>query len=483
MQPKPAQAGERRRDIRSRFGVPAIIVMSLMIGTCSSMPGTFEQIRLLGVLKVATRNSPTAYYQGASGPEGPEFELAASFARRLGVELQLRVAPSGTAALEHVLRNRAHIAAAGIIASEPRRKTLLFGPVYQRIDQHIVYRVQDPLPESPYDLIGKRIVVIRNSTHAASLARLAIDLPQLHWTEVDDADQQELFARVALGIADLTIADSTEFTLGRRFFPELRPAFKLAESEGIAWALAPRSTDLLALVERHFAELKASGRLAGILTRHDLSLSRIPRVDAASFVSAVRERLPLYRPWFEEASAETGIDWRLLAAVGYQESRWDESAVSPTGVRGLMMLTAETAIRVDVSDRTDARDSILGGARYLALVKRTIPDRIKEPDRTWLTLAAYNIGYGHLEDARILAQSAGRDPDSWAAVREKLPLLAQERWFVNSRRGYARGWEPVGFVRNVQTYLEILEWMTGGADLTVTLSVTDDAGTAGSTAN
>ncbi len=465
MQSKPAQPGGRPRDIRSRFGVPAIIVMSLIIGTCSRMPGTYEQIRLLGTLKVATRNSPMAYYEGVSGPEGPEYELAAGFARRLGVDLELRLAASGAAALEEVLRNRAHVAAAGIIASELRQEQALFGPVYQRIDQHIVYRIQDRLPEAPGDLIGKRILVIRNSTHAASMARLARDLPELRWTEVDDADQLDLFAQVASGAADVTVADSTEFTLGRHFHPELRPAFKLAESEAIAWALAPRSTDLLAQVERHFAELKAIGRLAEILARHERSLNRFRRVDAAAFVSAVRERLPLYRPWFEEASAETGIDWRLLAAIGYQESRWDETAVSPTGVRGLMMLTAQTARRVNVTDRAAPRDSILGGARYLTLIKDTIPDRIPEPDRTWLTLAAYNTGYGHLEDARVLAERQGRDPDTWDAVRQTLPLLAQERWFTQTRRGYARGWEPVGFVRNVQTYLEILEWMTGGPGL------------------
>jgi membrane-bound lytic murein transglycosylase F len=460
MQPKPAQTGGRRRDIRSRFGVPAIIVMSLMIGTCSHMPGTYEQIRLLGVLKVATRNSPLAYYEGASGKEGPEYELAAAFARRLGVALDLKVASSDSAALDDVLRNRVHIAAAGIVVSKRRKERPLYGPVYLHIDQHIVYRVQDPLPATPRDLIGKRIVVIANSTHSASLARLARRLPQLRWTAVDDADQLELFARVASGAADVTIADSTEFTLGRRFYPELRPAFKLAESEAIAWALAPRSTDLLPLVERHFAELKAIGQLDQILTRHELSLSRFRRVDAPAFVSAVRERLPQYQRWFEEAGEETGIDWRILAAIGYQESRWDESAVSPTGVRGLMMLTAETAQRVNVSDRTDPHSSILGGARYIALMKKTIPERIREPDRTWLTLAAYNIGYGHLEDARVLAQSAGHDPDDWDAVKETLPLLAQEPWFTRTQRGYARGWEPVGFVRNVQTYLQILEWMS-----------------------
>ncbi len=463
MHSEPAQAATSRRDIRSRFGVPAIIVLSLMIGTCSRMPGTFEQIRLLGVVKVITRNSPLAYYEGAAGPEGPEYELALGFARRFGVRLELRFAETSGAALEAVLRNRAHVAAAAVIVTESRTEQALFGPVYQRIDQHIVYRLQDPLPKSPADLIGRRIVVVRNSNHAASLTRLAKDFPALRWTEVDDQDQFDLLAQVANGAADFTVADSAEFSLGRHFHPELRPAFKLTEAEAIAWALAPRSTDLLPQVERYFAELESIGRLDEILERQQRSLVRFDRVDAASFVGGVRERLPGYQTWFQEAAAATGFDWRLLAAIGYQESRWDESAVSPTGVRGLMMLTAETAQRVGVKDRNDPRDSILGGAKYLLLIKQTIPERIAEPDRTWFTLAAYNVGFGHLEDARVLTQSRGKDPDSWEAVRETLPLLAQERWFTRTRRGYARGWEPVGFVRNVQTYAELLRWMIADA--------------------
>jgi membrane-bound lytic murein transglycosylase F len=460
MQPEPAQAAARRNPIRSRIGVPAIILLSLVIGTCSRMPGTFEQIRQQGFVMVVTRNSPLAYYEGAAGPEGPEFELASGFARRLGVRLEILIAPTGAAALDAVRRNRAQIAAAGIIATKFQRSQALFGPVFQRIDQYVVYRVSDPLPRSAADLVGRRIVVTRRSTHALGLRRLAKAFPALRWIEVDDKDALDLLAMVANGEADMTVADSTEFSLGRHFHPDLRPAFKLAESKAIAWALAPRSTDLLSQVEHYFAEIEAIGKLADILERHRRSLVRFDRVDAANFVSGVRERLPRYRPWFEEAAAETGIDWRLLAAIGYQESRWDETATSPTGVRGLMMLTAETAERVGVRNRDDPRDSILGGARYLHLIRKTIPARIEDPDRTWLALAAYNVGFGHLEDARVLAQRRGKSPDAWPDVRDTLPLLAQERWFTRTKRGYARGWEPVGFVRNVQTYAELLRWMS-----------------------
>lgn len=458
MDPEAAPGTLARPRPRSAIFLAGVVLTALMLGTCSRMPGVLEQVQELGVLRVVTRNSPLAYYEGAAGPEGPEYELAQGFAAQLGVRLEISVAKSAAAALAAVARNRAHVAAAGLVVREDAGR-VRFGPVFQRIDQYVVYRVGDRLPKTPADLAGRRVVVLRNSTHAVALARIAATVPGLRWSEVRKGDALDLLAKVESGEADVTIADSTEFSLGRHFHPDLRPAFKLAESEAVAWALSPHGGDLLPRVERYFSEISADGRLAGILERNRRSLVRYDRVDAANFVAGVRERLPRYQAWFQEAAAESGIDWRLLAAIGYQESRWDETAVSPTGVQGLMMLTAETAHRVRIADRGDPRESILGGARYYRLVERTIPERIPEPDRTWLTLAAYNVGYGHLEDARILTQRRGLDPDSWPDVRENLPLLAQERYFETLKRGYARGWEPVGFVRNVQTYAELLRWM------------------------
>lgn len=432
------------------------------------MPGALEQILAQGAIRVATRNSPLAYYEGAAGPEGPEYELARAFAGYLGVRLELRTAATVPAALATVARNRAQVAAAGIVLGGVQPGRLHFGPVFQRIDQYVVYRVQDRLPQSPADLANRRIIVQRKSAHAAALEQLAPQVPGLTWSEVRAGDALDVLARVARGDADLTIADSIEFSLARHFFPDLRPAFRIAEAEAVAWAITPHGRDLLPALEGFFATIEADGRLADILERNRRALVRFDRVDAASFVAGVRERLPRYQAWFQEAEAETGIDWRLLAAIGYQESRWDAAAVSPTGVQGLMMLTAETARRVGIADRNDPRQSILGGARYLGIIGTTIPERIPDPDRTWMTLAAYNVGYGHLEDARILTQRRGQDPDRWPDVRENLPLLAQERHYTTLKRGYARGWEPVGFVRNVQTYAELLRWMADDAPLPAT---------------
>jgi membrane-bound lytic murein transglycosylase F len=175
----------------------------------------------------------------------------------------------------------------------------------------------------------------------------------------------------------------------------------------------------------------------------------------------MQSRLPLYREWFEEAATESSEDWRLLAAIGYQESKWNPAASSPTGAKGLMQLTRMSALETKIGDPGDPRQSILGGARYFRQVYEKVPNHIPEPDRTWFALASYNIGYGHVEDARVLAQKAGKDPDSWRDVREFLPLLAEEYWYTQTENGYARGWEPVRYVDNVRGYRDILEFIWG----------------------
>jgi membrane-bound lytic murein transglycosylase F len=201
--------------------------------------------------------------------------------------------------------------------------------------------------------------------------------------------------------------------------------------------------------------------LASILGTYYGDVDRFDYIQARVFIDDIESRLPQYRQWFREAADQIGVDWRLLAAVGYQESHWVPTATSPTGVRGLMMLTEDTARALGVTDRLDPREAIFGGAQYFLLVRNQIPARIPEPDRTWMTLAAYNVGLGHLEDARILTQMHGRNPDSWNDVRDHLPLLTQTKWYTQVKRGYARGWEPVRFVENIRSYMDILDWVAG----------------------
>jgi membrane-bound lytic murein transglycosylase F len=180
-------------------------------------------------------------------------------------------------------------------------------------------------------------------------------------------------------------------------------------------------------------------------------------MDAAAFISGINTVLPHFRRMFEEAATITGEDWRLLAALAYQESQWNPLATSYTNVRGMMMLTGDTADQMNVSNRLDARESILAGARYLQQLKEQLPDRIPEPDRTWMALAAYNQGSSHLEDARILTSRAGKNPDSWADVKKWMPMLGQPKYYKTLKHGYARGGEAVILVESVRSYYGILQ--------------------------
>ena len=281
--------------------------------------------------------------------------------------------------------------------------------------------------------------------------------------ENSSTDSQALLDGVADGTIDYAIADSTEFALAHDVHPDLRIAFDFPGIRSVAWAASTRDPEFLRDMNTYFGQLNRSGELAAIVKRYYGRSEDVEFAGDPGFMRHLQSRLPLYKKWFEEAAEQSSQDWRLLAAIGYQESKWNPSAASPTGAKGLMQLTLDSASALKIANPSDPRQSIFGGARYFRQVYEKIPMHVPEPDRTWFALAAYNIGYGHLEDARVLAQKAGRDPDSWQDVREFLPLLEQEYWYTQTENGYARGWEPVRYVENVRSYRDLLEWVWGGS--------------------
>jgi len=257
------------------------------------------------------------------------------------------------------------------------------------------------------------------------------------------------------------IADSNELSVNRHFYPELKPAFDISPPEPLAWAF-PHSEDdsLFNAASTFFEKIREDGTLERLIDRYYGHIGKFDYVGTRRYLAHIEQRLPQYKDLFIEAANEIGMDWRLLAAVGYQESHWDPDAVSPTGVRGIMMLTKAAAKDLGIKDRDDPEQSIRGGAHYMARMLQRIPERVPEPDRTWLALAAYNVGHGHLEDARILTQKNKGNFDRWLDVKESLPLLSKKKWFQQTRYGYARGREPVRYVDNIRTYYDILVWLT-----------------------
>jgi len=353
------------------------------------------------------------------------------------------------------------MAAAGLSVTESRKQRVQFSIPYHEVTQHLIYRLGTGKPRSVEELTDGRIAVMAGSSHVETLASLQRDVPALDWTEESNVEVADLLMSVAADEIDYTVADSTDFNIIRNYHPELRVALDLEMADPIAWAFpADADTSLVEAANRYLRRTDNGGRLARILERYYGHTDKFDYVGTRAFMRHYERRLPRYRDMFEEAANENGIDWRLLAAMGYQESHWRPGAVSPTGVRGIMMLTEATADYLGIEDRVDPESSISGGARFLRRLKRRLPDSIREPDRTWMSLAAYNVGYGHLMDARRIVEIQGGNPDAWIDVSETLPLLAQRKWYSRLMYGYARGWEPVLYVENVRTYLDILRWLT-----------------------
>ncbi len=421
-----------------------------------------QTIQNQGKLVVLTLNGASTYYLDANGANGFEYHLAEMFAQHLDVDLEIRTVDNFADLYQELLFNSGDIAAAGLSELDANIPPgITFGPEYQQVSQQVLYRKGlNGRPKNLEDLNAGIVEVVRGTSHEQQLTELSQKVPDLSWRANRNVATEELIELVNEGLIDYLLADSHEIALQRRFYPELRVAFKLGEKKDLRWAMkASEDNSLNQALDDFFNAIADDGRLDQLIHRHFSQVEKFNYSDLQTFATHVRFRLPQYQQMFEQEAERQDLDWRLLAAIGYQESLWNPKAKSPTGVRGLMMLTQNTAKLVKINDRLDAEQSIRGGAIYFKRVLKKIPERIKQPDRTWLALASYNVGFGHLEDARKITQNQGGDPDKWIDIKERLPLLSKKKWYKNTKHGYARGWEPVKYVENIRKYYDLLVWM------------------------
>ena len=438
-----------------------IIILASLIGTCSTPPPLLDQILETGELRVVTRSSPTSYSISPDGPTGPEYDLVRAFAEELGVTLLMESVDSVSEIIPLILSGQAHMAAAGLTVTDSRREYLHFGHPYESVDVHLIYKLGTGRPRSIEDILDRSIEIVASSSHVDILEELKLDYPELTWTENADVEFADLLTKVAMGEVDLTVADSPDFNIQRHFYPDLRVALDLYVDDQIAWAFPRRNADsLLSRADDFLISADRAGMLDRVHDRYYGHTKKYDYVGTRNFIRHYESRLPRYRAMFEQAGEEWGVDWRLLAAVGYQESHWRAGAVSPTGVRGIMMLTEATADYLGIDDREDPANSIAGGAQYFARQTERVADTVGEPDRTWMALASYNVGFNHVKDARMIVEWQGGDPDTWIDLSAALPLLAQRKWYSQVPYGYARGWEPVLYVNNIRAYYNILIWLT-----------------------
>lgn len=465
-----------------------LAALALLLAGCqidSEPKSELEQIRARGVLRVGTLNNQLSYYIGPDGPSGLDYELAREFARELGVKLEMKPAYRLSSLFPALKNGEIDIIAAGLSQSEQRLKDYRAGPAYYYVSQQVVYKKGQWRPRNIEQLIAKQdelylesgdapiFSVVNDSHFENTLDSLKSTYPEFRYYVDNNADVNDLLKLVSQGELKFTMADSVEISLSQRIYPDIATAFEMTEDQPISWFMR-RSDDesLYAMMIEFFGNLKQSGSLASLEEKYIGHIGTFDYVDTRAFIRALDSRLPKWMPLFQKYSEE--FDWRLIAALAYQESHWNPNAKSPTGVRGMMMLTLPTARSVDVTNRLNPEQSVRGGVEYLRRMMERIPDSIPDHEKIWFALASYNVGYGHMMDARRLTKLQGGSPDAWADVKDRLPQLRQKKYFTQTRYGYARGDEALSYVENIRRYYQSIIGHMEQKQVTSVDSGTDD---------
>ena len=383
---------------------------------------------------------------------GLDYELAQQFADYLGVKLKITVRQNISQLFDDLDHGNADMLAAGLVYNSERSKNYQPGPTYYSVSQQMVYRVGNTRPRNLSNISADQLTVAPGQVVISDLQNLKeTKYPDLSWTVDEKRGSVDLMQAVIDGKLDYTIADSVAIGLFQRVHPELAVALDITDEQPVTWfSLQDDDNTLSAAMLDFFNNINEDGTLARLEEKYLGHGDDFDYVDTRSFLRAVDNVLPDLQPLFEKYASE--IDWKLLAAISYQESHWDPQATSPTGVRGLMMLTKNTAQSLGLTDRTDAEQSISGGMRYIQDMMTKVPESVPQEERIWFALAAYNMGYAHMLDARALTAKQKGNPDSWADVKQRLPLLSQKPWYSKLTYGYARGHEAYTYVENIRKY-------------------------------
>lgn len=408
-------------------------------------------------LKVATLYGSQIYIETEQGSAGFDYEFAKGFAEHLGRELVMLPYTNIDDLYQALESGKVDMIAAGLAATKTTKERFRISPPLYHVDQHIVYKQGTSRPKNVQEISGD-ITVIASSPFVDALEKLREKHSELKWRQKRDMDSEELLSMIDNEELNYTISDSTTFQINRRFLPELRAGPVIAVQQPIVWLLSAHNSDqLMSELLAYWHKQQQQGTLAHLQEKYFAHVKRFDYVDTRIFMRAIDERLPKYKDQFILHAGE--LDWRKLAAIAYQESHWKPNAVSPTGVKGLMMLTLPTAKQMGVENRLDPVQSITGGAKYLNNLLERLPASIPKNQRVWFALASYNVGFGHVEDARRLAQSMGLNPSAWRDIKEVLPLLQKRKYYKKTRYGYARGNEAVHYVENIRRYYDTLVWI------------------------
>ncbi len=422
---------------------------------------TLDKIKQTKKLKVVLLNSPSTYYIGLNSPEGFEYDLLNSYAKHLGVELDIVVVNTINEAIKFSNDPSIHIISSALAKTKNRIKKFNFGPSYFEVHEQVVCNrsmiAKGTFPRDIDGLKGLSITVGEGTSYSDTIKELQDDGYDINMTLTTELSTEELLQDVASHKIDCTVADSNIFAINQRYYPEIALAFAISGSQQLAWVLAKDAKELEVDMYTWLNEFNQSGKLIALKDHYYSYASFFNYYDTTMFYKRIKSRLPRYEKYFKLYAKKYGFDWELIAAQSYQESHWNSKAKSFTGVRGLMMLTKHTAKLLGVKNRLSPKQSIKGGVRHLRQMLKNVPKDVEGEDRIKFALAAYNIGMGHILDARKLAKKMNLNQSIWSDLKKVLPLLSQKRYYKTLKHGYARGNEPVRYVESIYDYKNILQ--------------------------
>lgn len=403
---------------------------------------SFAQMRESGYIRVLIADEPDAVYLFNKQHYGFEYELLSRFAKSLGLELKLEIVPF--AELFTLLESGAgDIAVGGIIKNAYVDRVSAPTVVWHEAQTTVVYRRGNKRPLN-VEQVGD-VPVLASARY--------YQLDGFEGLEIKDdyRSEYDLLTAVANGTEAYALSTNYRAKNAKHYLPELNRSFILPNKVGLVWALPKRhdrefsktvNLFLLEAVDQKLPELLAENYLA--------SPKRLSTYDALYLHRKISSTLPKFEYAFRKAARRAGIDWTLLAAVAYQESQWSNEARSPTGVRGIMQMTETTAESLGVTDRLDMTQSINAAARYLVSLRDRLPEKIKEPERTWFAVGAYNVGFRHILQTYRKARELGLERTQWQTMSELLPTLYGQR--------FAKGEQARDYVERVQIFTDILRF-------------------------
>jgi membrane-bound lytic murein transglycosylase F len=428
-----------------------------------------DGIRERGRLVVAADFSSTSYFIYRGQPMGYQYQMLQELANYLDLRLDVRVSSDIDETFNQLNTGDIDLIAMNLTVTADRKEKVAFTLPHSQTRQVLVQRMpenyrrlhpsqlKDSLIRNQLDLANQTVYVQKGSAYADRLKTLSNEIgAEINIVQVA-IEAEQLVQMVAKGEIDYTVADENVASVNKTYYPMLDIETAVSFPQNLAWAVRKNSDELKIEIDNWLEDFKHSTRYAVIYNKYFKNQHTVSMVSSDYYVLG-SGKISRYDEAVKQQSERIGWDWRLVSSMMYQESRFNPEAVSWAGAFGLMQLMPATAGRFGVSKNTSPESHIRAGASFIKWLDKRFENEIPDSvERTKFVLAAYNVGKGHVDDARRLAEKHGDDPDIWEGSVEKWLLnKSQPRYYRDPvvKHGYARGIETTNYVRQVMDRYE-----------------------------